>query len=409
MKINWSVVFISGAFFTMFPIQASASIAEHCFSNGRDCLDGKLPARVSTAKAKFAQFGIETKGKDKSFLYATQRKRNAAYDGHDFRAVSDFYLNERSEEGMRFGRVTVTTPREAFSPGEKFVSARGDQGGFVAIDPQELTVKEFLEEVAAKSKGQPKPLSVLAYVHGINNSFGSAAVTTAQLYTDIGYRGLGFFVSWPSIPALIPQYVADMRTLLTVQSSINVLLKAASQVQSLRLQILAHSRGTEAVCIALKKLPDDGRLIDDVVLFASDLEVDTFRRNCEAELALKSELATIYVNRLDQVLEASKALARRQKVGLDVRQYASGIDTISVYGAFRTSLGHSYYYNSPDVLRDLQQLLIEDQTAVERSCDKEESGETGVFGLRLWSVSRRARRQRERQSRTDCLTVKLSR
>jgi esterase/lipase superfamily enzyme len=273
--------------------------------------------------------------------------------------------------------------------------------GDLVRDPGDMQVHEFakqrlLDEIQRRLAESPKK-EIILYVHGFNETFATAAYTTAELCHFLGRESVCAFYTWPSSSTgnFLISYTSTVESaqyaVTHLKKAIRVLARAPGVE---RVQLLAHSRGTAVLMSAIRELmiesaaagidPVDEFHVDNVVLFSPDIDIDiaaqqltVFSSDPELITAVPNRRIprwgkgrlTIYASPEDRALLISSILFRsRRRLGALSREDLSpqgqqfiakmgGIDLI-VYRGERTDIfGHSYFTTNPRVSSDLIQML----------------------------------------------------
>src|SRR5918998_313287 len=154
---------------------------------------------------------------------------------------------------------------------------------------------------------------VLLYVHGYRESFETAAVSTAQLSSGIGFRGASALFTWPSGSGTF-DYVHDRESAMWSRDAFEDLLKAlADSPSGGRVHIVAHSMGTLLTLETLRILRASGgdmamARIGAVVLAAPDIDLDLFTRGIE-RLGPDARKITVITSTNDRALGLSSRIA----------------------------------------------------------------------------------------------------
>jgi esterase/lipase superfamily enzyme len=222
---------------------------------------------------------------------------------------------------------------------------------------------------------------VYIYVHGVQNSFDDSVRTAAQLWHFLGRQGVVVAYSWPAGgKGLLRGYNYDYNSSeFTVYHLKQMLRVIASCPEVSKVNIIAHSRGTDSAVSALRELhleiSGSGRStrevlkLGSVVLAAPDLDVDVvFQRLATARLGQVPERSVVYVCRNDEALGLSRFLFSSQRLGSlrpevftkdelvalrESKKVAIIEARVSKPGAF----AHSYFYENPAVSSDLILLM----------------------------------------------------
>ena len=147
---------------------------------------------------------------------------------------------------------------------------------------------QFLKDVAGMVSASPGK-EAFVFVHGYNVSFEDAAIRTAQLAYDFGFKGAPIFYSWPSRGSLFG-YLDDETSvqqtagrLKTVSSRMLTASSGATVVH-----LIAHSMGNRALLQVLAELAADPQFKDfgkfsTVVFAAPDVDRDVFMQTAATD------------------------------------------------------------------------------------------------------------------------------
>jgi len=255
---------------------------------------------------------------------------------------------------------------------------------------------ELMREVERRLATAPKK-QVLLYVHGFNETFASAAYTTADLCHFLGREDVCAFFTWPasSTGSFLISYTTTTESADYAVEHLKKTIRILAATPGVEgLQLLAHSRGTAVMlravhdlaleAIAAGKEPVKLYKIDNLVLLSPDIDIDIATQQItglisdpdlatvwpEARLPriLKGRL-TVYASPEDRALWISQILFRsRTRVGQlrpedlspRAQKYLATlgrIDLISYQGARTDFFGHSYFTSNPQVSSDLIELI----------------------------------------------------
>jgi esterase/lipase superfamily enzyme len=258
------------------------------------------------------------------------------------------------------------------------------------------TKGELMREVQRRLAKAPNK-EVMLYVHGFNETFASAAYTTADLCHFLGREPVCAFFTWPasSTGNFLISYTTTTESADYAVEHLKKTIRILAATPGVeRLQLLAHSRGTAVMlkavhdlsleAIAAGKEPVNLYKIDNLVLLSPDIDVDIATQQItglisDPDLAtvwpgarlpriLKGRL-TIYASPEDRALWISQILFRsRNRVGQlrpedltpKAQQYLATlgrVDLISYQGARTDFFGHSYFTSNPQVSSDLIELI----------------------------------------------------
>jgi len=175
---------------------------------------------------------------------------------------------------------------------------------------------------------------VLLYVHGYRESFETAAVSTAQLSTGIGFRGASALFTWPSGSGTF-DYGYDRESALWSRDAFEELLKAlADSPSGGRVHIVAHSMGTMLTLETLRMLRASGgdiamARIGAVVLAAPDIDLDLFTRSVE-RLGPDAHKITVISSTNDRALAISSRIAGGVRAGGAERERLERLEKLGV-------------------------------------------------------------------------------
>jgi esterase/lipase superfamily enzyme len=188
---------------------------------------------------------------------------------------------------------------------------------------------------------------VLIYVHGYRESFESAAISSAQLSSGIGFRGASALFTWPSGGATF-DYVSDRDSAMWSRDAFEDLLKALSDSPSGgRVHIVAHSMGTLLTLETLRMLRASGgemamARIGAVVLAAPDIDLDLFTRGIE-RLGPDAKKITVISSTNDRALAISARLSGNVRAGAaDREQLEQRLDKLGVRIADASEYGSGF-------------------------------------------------------------------
>jgi esterase/lipase superfamily enzyme len=262
---------------------------------------------------------------------------------------------------------------------------------------QHLAARQGLQaEVERRLADSPRK-EVMLYVHGFNETFATAAFTTADLCHFLGREQVCAFFTWPasSTGNFLTSYTSTTESADYARNHLKKVIRTLATTPGVEhVQLLAHSRGTALLLSAVRDLfaevissgqePADVLNVDNVVLFSPDIDVqvtaqmitsfasdpDIFSVWPSGRLprAMRGRL-TIYSSPKDRALLVSRILFRsKSRVGNlrpedvtpDAQRYLEklgNIDIIVYEGKLTDLFGHSYFTTNPQVSSDVMQLL----------------------------------------------------
>ena len=206
--------------------------------------------------------------------------------------------------------------------------------------------------------------SALIFVHGYNVGFEEAARRTAQVASDIGFRGVPMFFSWPSGNAL-QMYWSDSTNVEWAEPDLRKFLKdVVRQSGAKDIYLVAHSMGSRAltrawVSLSTELTADERVRVREVILAAPDIDADIFRRSLVPGLVAAGVPVTLYASAADRALQASKTMngfARAGDAG-DGLVIADGIETIDATEVGSDLIGHGYVLDVRAMLADVASVV----------------------------------------------------
>lgn len=271
------------------------------------------------------------------------------------------------DERIHFGKRIVRIPSshrtgELGSPLWRRVLLRIDDR--ISVDPASVMTRDAFERDVRKFLAglDPSDRNVLVYIHGFNTSFDDAARRAAQLGFDLKVPGMTVLYSWPSHGS-ISAYVADLSAIEASEAQIADFLIAVSALADRgKVHIIAHSMGNRGLLRALHRATTQAALrtgtrFGQIFLSAPDISVAAFRQLAGVYPQV-AERTTLYVADQDRALAALEWMTEGGRVGgAPPVLVLPGIDTVRVRGASLFRLGHSYFAEEPDVLRDIRAQL----------------------------------------------------
>lgn len=372
-----------------------------------------------TAKRLFAGSGAEPATTAIDLLYVTDRAAATGADG----ALS--YTSDRSRS-MAFGSVPVEigesvawpmlaaksmeSPRELplalrlgaatelgrFPPipYDVDVTPTGVMRSASVMDVHERAAAGLQAEVARRIAAAPRK-EVVLFVHGYANTFQDAAFSMADLCHFFGREFVCAIFSWPAggSRGLMAGYNVDRESGEFAVQHLKQAIRLIAQSPGVeRVQLMAHSRGTDVLASALRELNIEAYAagssvgerfrIANIVLLAPDIDADVaaakiFGVVSDPDLAYGAAPnprgvfpppgvhITSYVSHRDKALTLSQflfgSLVRlgRVEVALLTKEQAAKalrlgylVDFIEVEGT-PGFLGHSYFTSDPAVSSDL--------------------------------------------------------
>jgi esterase/lipase superfamily enzyme len=254
-------------------------------------------------------------------------------------------------------------------------------------------------ELSARLARSPSR-EILLYVHGFNETFASAAYTTAELCHFLGREDVCVFFTWPASASgsLLISYTSTTESAAYALNHLKKTLRIIAEMPGIKgVHVLAHSRGAGLTMDALSALGNEHQLrgkelfsalpLRNVVLLSPDIDTDiaaqrvgvglsdpdlvpnwSARRDTGKGKAPGFRLTT-YASPRDRALRLSRILfrsyrrvggARPEDMSEEMQAFFAkwGRFDLIIYEGERTDVfGHSFFTSNPVVSSDLVQLI----------------------------------------------------
>ncbi len=212
----------------------------------------------------------------------------------------------------------------------------------------------------------------LVFIHGYNVSFDDAVKRTAQIAHDLEFDGAPICYSWSSRGSLA-NYTHDMANAdATVVALQNFLQETVRRTGNSTIHLIAHSMGNRALLQALDRIavsdPDQHQTFGQLIMAAPDVSERDFRNRYVLAARQLARTVTLYASSRDRALIASTEIHGHDRAGLagDNLILIEGVDTIDVSEIDTSLIGHSYYGDHPELIRDLRALVELSRPASQR-------------------------------------------
>ena len=272
-------------------------------------------------------------------------------------------IDERIHYGKRIVRIPAThRPGELGSPLWKRLLLNMDDR--LSVDPARTMPEDaFARDVRKFIAGlDPNDRNVLVYIHGFNTSFDDAAKRAAQLGFDLKVPGITVLYSWPSRGST-SAYLSDLSAIEASEAQIaEFLIGVTALADKGKVHIVAHSMGNRGLLRAMHRATTQAALrsgtrFGQIFLSAPDVNATLFRQLASVYPQV-AERTTLYVADQDKAIAALEWMTEGARVGAAPPVLVlPGIDTVRVRGSSLFKLGHSYFAEEPDVLRDIRAQL----------------------------------------------------
>lgn len=349
------------------------------------------PFAIIETVGGFKDEPVDYRDKEITVWYATNRKANEPFNS------LEPYGHERDVK-LNYGTCKVLIPKS---------HCRGSLGGswvdrvFGKDAPIEFKGAYHLQGAAfwnslrlTLENFEPSDRRVLVFIHGYNNSFVEAAQRTAQIWADIGVRGVPAFFSWPSKGGTsgIFHYIADEAAIEASEEYLaEFLIGIRDQIQAKDVHVIAHSMGNRALLRVVSSATEaaegkTGKKFSQIFLAAPDIDLDVFNRLAGA-YHNAAERTTLYVSKKDRAVSFSEGslIHRYPRVGAPP-PYAQveSLDTVEVEGPRGLlEFGHAFFAEYGPVLDDMYSLIIKNEPGQLRI---NKSGVTSTGAVISWQV-----------------------
>ncbi len=319
--------------------------------------------------------------------YGYDRSRSAAFGEAvvqigDGMSWDDLVRASRTKKRSKKLELKVTATRElarfAKTPPTLILTdAQMASHGAPPVDPAHVDAeRRFKEELAARLAQTPRK-EVFIYVHGFNNTFEDAILTTGEMWHFLGREGVPICYTWPAGMGVFGYIYTLASTKFTIYHFKQTLRLIASCPEVEKVHIIAHSRGTAVATATVRELHLEIRGTGDtqktlklgtVILAAADIDLDiAIARNATERIGRAVERSALYISNRDKALGFSGWLFGGGRLGdVDVKMFDQAeIDALRGSHRFqlidarvkKRGLGHSYFHSDPAVSSDLVLLM----------------------------------------------------
>ncbi|MGN6370162.1 MAG: alpha/beta hydrolase [Phycisphaerae bacterium] len=274
--------------------------------------------------------------------------------------------------------VPTTTELGRLQPTPRNFLQRAGSDEEKQADADQHAAEEKFSQTLSSMLAKTPDKEVFLSIHGVNNQHIHAVARIAQIWHFFGRQGVPIAYSWPAGSPTLRQYMYDREssefTVFHLKQSLK-LIAANPDVQ--KLNIIAHSRGTDVLATALRELhieytaagksPRKELKLGTVVFAAPDMDLEvTIQRSTTAQLGHDPERFVLYVGNEDKLLQLSNWL-----FGGFARLGGSSVSSMFSYDELSTlrssgtpeiidakvsnagSHGHDYFVSNPAVSSDL--------------------------------------------------------
>ena len=263
---------------------------------------------------------------------------------------------------VHYGTCEVSIPpnHEVGAIERPLIGPENEQEHVVLQRVESIEEEAFFASIRNKLSSLPRPdKSCFVFIHGFNVDFENAARRTAQIHYDLRFEGVPIFFSWPS-RANVRHYFSDRNEIEFSRYVIKQFLTdVAHRSNAKRIHVIAHSMGADATCRAIAEMGENGKIFDQIILAAPDIDRDVFRRQIAPRLTKTAHRTTLYCSKNDLALLLSRNFNDSTRAG-DSSQGAlviQDVDTVDASNIDTDLLGHSYYGDCLPLLNDVHDLI----------------------------------------------------
>lgn len=294
------------------------------------------------------------------------------------------FLSDRSYD-TSFGRYLVSIPPthergkielpgySQADPARHFVTAKEESY------PSGRAFRTALSQALRQAPGSGR--EAVIYVHGFNNTFADGLYRIAQIGHDLDVPAVSVHYSWPSAGKPL-NYAYDRDSVLFARDGLVRLMHEVRAAGARRVTLVAHSMGSLLSMEAMREIEIAQRgkarqLLDAVVLFSPDIDVELFRSQA-LRIGRLPDPFVIFTSRRDRALALSARLTgQRQRLGnLQDYEPVSDLDVvvldISAFGG--SGFNHFALAESPAL-----QSLFGNVSAIGAALGADQAGRAGLF------------------------------
>jgi esterase/lipase superfamily enzyme len=260
-----------------------------------------------------------------------------------------------------------------------------------SLAEREAVKEVFRQEMVRQLELTPRK-EIFIFVHGFHNDFNDAAFALGELWHFLGRIGVPIVYTWPAGHPGLFGYTYDRESSeFTVFHFREVIRLLASFPEVERINIIAHSRGTDVATTAFRELtiaarargedPREKYKVHNFVLAAPDLDAQVAQQRMVGDhLAYSARRFTIYTSPADRAIgwsdklfdspvgrvgnlspatltPSTKAILEHGHKSFAFINFQSDIDKSDSQG---DGFGHSYFRNATTVSSDLVLMLRDD-------------------------------------------------
>jgi esterase/lipase superfamily enzyme len=294
--------------------------------------------------------------------YATDRKRDPKST-----AASVKYNDERAQnETVSIGFCNVSIPKKhqlgklERPPIWKIWARPKPDEHIMLLSTVELAAQEFWQKLSSDI-GTSSDRDAFVFVHGYNVSFETAALRTAQLATDLSFRGGPIMFSWPS-KGRLANYLEDEGSIQWSRPHLRKFIEdICLESKAASIHLIAHSMGSRALLEVIQTLSASSLprgTLKQLIFAAPDIDSGVFQQAASA-ISNYCARVTLYASERDKALKASKKIHGFPRAGEAGKTLLvlSGVDTIDASMVDTDFLGHSGFAEDRPIMQDVHSLV----------------------------------------------------
>jgi esterase/lipase superfamily enzyme len=318
---------------------------------------------------------------NETICYVTDRKEAPHVNGNTS------YLGQYASQ-VSYGLVKVQVPDD------RHVGSALNSYGIRKVES--MSSPEFVKFLQDQSA---KPLVI--WIHGYKASFNDNNMYCAQIAYDLNMDVNVLSFDWANSESVLGYARDTFQVKRSTKHLVDLLETISNEVKPQKLVIIAHSLGSQLVCLALQKMyntPNAKNVkLDHVIFLAPNVDGDEFDQSFKSALQALVKRVTIYVSSDDNVLLLSKLLYHVDSIGLPDhfsadtnldeiqaflyygKEIPEKIDLVDVSFLAKKDLlkKHRIFLDRP-VLEDLFWLIHNDYPAEKRHLLKYEQGKSAA-------------------------------
>jgi esterase/lipase superfamily enzyme len=237
---------------------------------------------------------------NETICYVTDRKEAPHVNGNTS------YLGQYASQ-VSYGLVKVQVPDD------RHVGSALNSYGIRKVES--MSSPEFVKFLQDQSA---KPLVI--WIHGYKASFNDNNMYCAQIAYDLNMDVNILSFDWANSESVLGYARDTFQVKRSTKHLVDLLETISNEVKPQKIVIIAHSLGSQLVCLALQKMyntPNAKNVkLDHVIFLAPNVDGDEFDQSFKSALQALVKRVTIYVSSDDNVLLLSKLLYHVDSIGL---------------------------------------------------------------------------------------------